>query len=45
VATVALINVLEVLQNRVLKIIKCKLVRFTPISLYDLGVIPLKVIN
>jgi exonuclease III len=45
VATVAMINVLEVLQNRVLKIIRCKPVRFPTISLYDLGVIPLKVIN
>jgi hypothetical protein len=38
-------NVLEVLQNRVLIIIRCKPVRFPTISLYDLGVIPLKVIN
>jgi hypothetical protein len=45
VATVAMINVMEVLQNRVLKIIRCKPVRFPTISLYDLGVIPLKVIN
>jgi hypothetical protein len=45
VATVAMINVLEVLQNRVLKIIRWKPVSFPTISLYYLGVIPLKIIN
>jgi exonuclease III len=45
VATGALINVLGVLQNRVLKIIKCKPLRFPTVSLYDLSVIPLKVIS
>jgi hypothetical protein len=45
VATVPMINVLEMLQNRVLKIIRCKPVRLPTISFYDLGVIPLKVIN
>jgi hypothetical protein len=45
VATVAMMNMLEVLQKRVLKIIRCKPLRFPTIFLYDLGVIPLKVIN
>jgi hypothetical protein len=44
VATVAMISVLKrVLQNRVLKIIRCKPVRFSTISWYDFGIIPLSV--
>jgi hypothetical protein len=45
VAANGLINMLAVLQNRILKIIKCKPLRYPTVLLYDVDVIPLKVIN
>jgi hypothetical protein len=39
-----LINILVVLQNKILKIIKCKPLRYPTVLLYDVDVIPRKVI-
>jgi hypothetical protein len=45
VAANGLINMQAFLQNRILKIIKCKPLRYPTVLLYDVDVIPLKVIN
>jgi Reverse transcriptase (RNA-dependent DNA polymerase) len=45
VATDNLIGMLSVLQNRILKIIECRPPRFPTVLLYDVNLIPLRVIN